>query len=153
MRIREVKPEDREKWIEIVDKADGKNEKWAVQKFESYVFSKKKKKLLIVEDKGNVIGFSGVKGEDIEENVEPRLNNEYMVVNWIAVLPEYRNKGIGSKILSKCWSYVKKWKKKGMWLGCRDSVVSFYEKNGFRKEGTYVNDKGRKENVMVRERQ
>ncbi len=104
-----------------------------------------------MEKKNLIIGFSGVKGEDLEENVSETLNKDYALITWIALIPEYRKKGFGSKILKECEKYALRWKKKGIWLGCKDEVISFYEKNGYKPKGIFINEKGKAENLMVKE--
>src|SRR3989344_5548794 len=134
MKIREIKKEDRQKWIKLVQLTDNRNKEWAEQKLDSYLDSKKKKRLLIV-----------------EENVSEILNKEYVLITWIALIPKYRKKGLGSQILKECEKYARKWEKKGIWLGCKEKVIHFYEKNGYHKEGTFINDDGREEYLMLRE--
>ena len=151
MKIREIKKEDRQKWIKLVQLTDNRNKEWAEQKLDSYLDSKKKKRLLIVEENGKLIGFVGIKGEDVEENVSEILNKEYVLITWIALIPKYRKKGLGSQILKECEKYARKWKKKGIWLGCKEKIIPFYEKNGYHKEGTFINDDGREEYLMLRE--
>ncbi|MBS3144068.1 GNAT family N-acetyltransferase [Candidatus Woesearchaeota archaeon] len=151
MKIREIKKEDRQKWIKLVQLTDNRNKEWAEQKLDSYLDSKKKKRLLIVEENGKLIGFVGIKGEDVEENVSEILNKEYVLITWIALIPKYRKKGLGSQILKECEKYARKWEKKGIWLGCKEKVIHFYEKNGYHKEGTFINDDGREEYLMLRE--
>lgn len=151
MKIREIKKEDRRKWIKLVQLADNRNKEWAEQKFDSYLDSKKKKRLLIMEENDKLIGFVGIKGEDVEENVSEVLNKEYALITWIALIPEYRKKGLGSEILKECEKYARKWGKKGIWLGCREKIIPFYEKKGYHREGTFINDHGREEYLMLKE--
>jgi ribosomal protein S18 acetylase RimI-like enzyme len=150
MKIRELKRKEIKPWIELVQLADNRDEEWAKQRFDSFVSSRKKKKLLVVEEKSNLIGFVGIKGEGLEENVKPELNKEYMEINWIAIVPKFRNKGFGSKLLIECEKYARKWKKKGIWLGCRDEIIPFYKKYGYKEEGTFINYKNKPENLMVK---
>lgn len=107
--------------------------------------------MIILENNDELIGFVGIKGEDIEEKVPITFNNDYALITWIAILPNYRKDGLGSKLLEECEKYAKKWKKKGIWTGCRDKVISFYVKNGYRKSGTFINENGIEENLMVKE--
>ena len=151
MKIRELKDKDKEHWIKLAELADNRNKDWAEQKFNSYVSSKKKKKLLVAEENGKLIGFTGLKGEDIEENVSATLNKDYALITWIAFIPECRNKGFGSILLKTCEKHAKKWNKKGIWLGCRSQVIPFYEKNGYKRQGNFINENGKEENLMVKE--
>lgn len=151
MKIREMIVKDKENWIKLAKEADNRDKEWAEQKFESYVTTKKKRKLIICENNNQLIGFMGIKGEDIGENVSSKLNNDYILITWIAILSSFRKTGIGSKLLKECEKYVKKWNKKGIWLGCRIKVIPFYERNGYKRNGTFVNEKGKEENLMVKE--
>ena len=107
--------------------------------------------MIFVQNKSVLIGFAAIKGEELGENVSSELNEDYLLLVWIAVLPEYRNKKIGSQLLKECEKYVKKCKKKGIWTGCRTKVIPFYERNGYKHEGTFVNEKGNEENLMRKE--
>ncbi len=149
MRIRELKEKDIPQWIELVNKADNRDKKWAIQRFRRYVGSKKMKKIFVIEKDNELIGFMGIKGQDNEENVNEDLNKNYLLVCWIALLPQYRRRGIGSKLLKYSKKFVKKWKKKGIFLGCNDKKIMFYEKNKFIKTGKFINGKGIKENLMI----
>lgn len=151
IKIREIAISDKKKWIKLAELSDNRNGEWAEQKFDNYLESKKKKRLLVAEESGRLIGFSGIKGEDLEENVLETLNKNYALITWIAFIPEYRKKGLGSKMLKECEKYALKWEKKSIWLGCKDDLISFYEKNGYKTKGTFINDKGKKENLMVKE--
>lgn len=150
MKIRILEERDEEDFVKLVKLADNRTSKWAKEKFKRYVGTKKKKLFLIIEEGGKLVGYAGLKGEDIDENVLSELNEEYALLTWIALLPEYRAKGLGSKLLRGCAKYSKKWKKKGLWTGCRDKVIPFYEKNGFSKKGKFVADSGNEENLMIK---
>ncbi|MDP3027514.1 MAG: GNAT family N-acetyltransferase, partial [Nanoarchaeota archaeon] len=63
---------------------------------------------------------------------------EYASVCWIAVLQEFRMKKIGSRLLKEAERYAKKFGKKGVWLGCREGVIVFYKKNGYKNNGDYL---------------
>ncbi|PIN88468.1 hypothetical protein COU61_04810 [Candidatus Pacearchaeota archaeon CG10_big_fil_rev_8_21_14_0_10_35_13] len=149
MKIRELIKEDRAEWIELVRKADNRDKEWADEKFSRYVGSKKMKKMFVMEDKGKLVGFMAIKGEDNEENVREELNDDFILVCWIALLPEYRGRGIGSKLLKHAVRYLKKWDKKGIFLGCSDNRTNFYVRNGYSHEGKFLNGWGDKENLMI----
>ena len=151
IKIREIAISDKKEWIKLAELSDNRNKEWAEQKFDNYLESKKKKRLLVAEENGKLIGFSGIKGEDLEENVSEILNKDYALVTGIAFIPEYRKKNLGSKMLKECEKYALKWEKKGIWLGCKDNVIPFYEKKGYKSKGTFINEKGKKENLMVKE--
>lgn len=150
MNIRKLRPEEKEPFVELVKDADNRNRQWAEAKFESYVYTRKKKCILVCEDGGKFIGFAGVKGEDIEENVSEEFNTEFALLTWVAVLPSYRKKGFGSLLVRECEKCSQSWGKRGVWLGCRDDALGFYEKNGYKQEGKFINEKGNEENLMVK---
>jgi len=151
MKIRELGSNEKLAWINLVKEGDRRGRIWAEQKFDSYILSKKKKRLLVVVENMKLIGFAGIKGEDLEENVSKELNEKYLLINWIAFVPEFRNKGLGSKLLSECEKYALEWDKKGIWLGCKNGVIPFYKKNGYKMSGNFINDKGKEENLMIKE--
>lgn len=150
MKIRELKNQDKKDFINLVKEADNRDAEWGEQKFKNYVSNKKKKIILVCEENNRLIGFVGLKAQDIGENVESDLNDNYVLITWIVLIPEARGKGIGSELLLECEKYSKKWHKKGIWLGCRDKVIPFYEKNGYKKAGTFINDRGKQENLMLK---
>lgn len=151
MRFRELVENDKEQWIKLAQLANNRDKRWAEQKFKSYVKVKKKKKILVVEEKSRLIGFVGIKGQDIEEKVEDALNKDYLLITWIAIIRDRRKKGLGSRILKECERYALTWKKKGIGLGCNNKIIPFYEKNGYKKVGRFINDAGREENLMIKE--
>lgn len=53
----------------------------------------------------------------------------------LAVLPEYRKRGIGSKLLSHILKKAKEQKRKTITLTCKEMYIPFYEKNGFQNAG------------------
>jgi len=150
MEIIILKEKDKKDWITLASIADNRSQEWAEQKLSSYTDTKKKKVILVCKSGEKFLGFAGLKAEDINENVEKVLNEEYIILTWIALIPEAREKGLGSKLLLECEKYCKKWAKKGIWLGCRDKVIPFYEKNGYKKAGTFLNDRGKQENLMLK---
>src|SRR3989344_6815526 len=89
IKIREIVISDKKKWIKLAELSDNRNREWAEHKFDNYLESKKKKRILVAEESGKLIGFSGIKGEDLEENVLETLNKNYALVTWIAFIPEY----------------------------------------------------------------
>jgi GNAT superfamily N-acetyltransferase len=94
----------------------------------------------------------GIKGADIEEKVSDDLNKKYLLICWIALIPEYRGKGNGSKLLKYAEKYLGNWKKKGIWTGCKNNKLLFYKKNGYVPRGTFQNELGDRENLMVKEK-
>jgi ribosomal protein S18 acetylase RimI-like enzyme len=150
MKIRELNKKDRKQWIPFVKEANDRDKKWAIQKFNRYINTKKKKRMFVIENKGKLIGFMGIKGEDNEEKVSDELNQNYLLICWIAIHPDHRGRGIGSNLLKHSEKHLKRWKKKGIFLGCSNKRIPFYERNGYTKEGTFLNGWGGRENLMIK---
>lgn len=62
-------------------------------------------------------------------------NGKYQTVFGLDVLPQYRNKGIATKLLEEFIHISKGRGKKGIVLTCKDYLVNYYEKFGFKNEG------------------
>lgn len=63
------------------------------------------------------------------------LEKDIYKIGRIAVLKEYRNKGIGRKIVNSAISYIKELKAKKIYIYSQLHAVGFYEKLGFIVEG------------------
>jgi ribosomal protein S18 acetylase RimI-like enzyme len=80
---------------------------------------------------------SGVKGWALLQPSKDRL-----LLNWIIVLKEYREKGIGTKILDYIKKYAKRKKFRGISVNTGSKTFwarKFYEKNNFKKVGSVKN--------------
>lgn len=62
-------------------------------------------------------------------------NGKFQTVFGLDVLPQYRNKGTASELLKSFIELSKKRGKSGMVLTCKDYLVHYYEKFGFKHEG------------------
>lgn len=62
-------------------------------------------------------------------------NGKFQTVFGLDVLPQYRNKGTASELLKSFIDLSKKRGKSGMVLTCKDYLVHYYEKFGFKHEG------------------
>lgn len=139
MKIREIVLEDKENVIDLMRKADNRKREEATRKFNNCLFTKKNRKILVAEEGNELVGYIVIKEESDKKEISQFLDlNETICVNWIAVLSEKRNKKVGSKLLKAAERYVLKWRKKGMWLDCREKVVPFYENNGYRNLGKLI---------------
>ena len=63
------------------------------------------------------------------------LEKDIYKIGRIAVLKEYRNKGIGREIVNSAISYIKELKAKKIYIYSQLHAVGFYEKLGFIVEG------------------
>lgn len=60
--------------------------------------------------------------------------NQYLYVDNVLVLKEYRRYGVGSRLLDSAMELAKKMNKLGVWLICQDNNLGacrFYFKNGY----------------------
>lgn len=62
-------------------------------------------------------------------------NGKFQTVFGLDVLPQYRNKGVACELLKSFIELSRKRGKKGMVLTCKDYLVHYYEKFGFKHEG------------------
>ena len=136
IKFRKAKPKDTKELIKIIQLADERTEEVASKKVKKYINSEKGFFLLAIDDK-KIVGYLLFIVGDNDAEVEGIKLGDYSSVDWIAVHPEFRNRKIGSKLLAEVMKYSKKYHKKGLSLGCRDSALEFYKKNGFRNIKTY----------------
>lgn len=151
MKIIEAKEKDINNLINIMMKADNRDKEWSENRTKKFIINKNKDKLiLIAKDKDKLIGYLGIKKyEDNPAREFVNINN-YIWITWIAILPEYRNKGVGSILLNSVGKYIKKFKKIGILLDCREKVISFYNRNEYSTVGKYQ-DKGALRYVMAKQ--
>lgn len=138
MEIRKADSSDRNKLIELMQKADNRTKEWAEGKIKGFVLKDKGRMILVAEDNGHLIGFLGLK--EYEDNPARQFTDltQFAWITWIAVLPEYRNRIWGSKLLKSAEEYVNG--KRGLILDCRQKVVAFYMKNGYNVAGEYLHN-------------
>lgn len=74
--------------------------------------------------------------DDLFKNV-PANNSEggYISVLGLVVAPNYQGQGIAGRLLNYFENLAKNQHRHGVTLTCRESLISFYEKYGYRNEG------------------
>lgn len=149
MKIRKIEEGDKDKLIELMQRADNRSREWAEERTRSYI-DNKKKLILITEDKGNLIGFIGLKKYEDNPARDFIDLTKFAWITWIAVLPEFRDRDIGSELLKFAEKYVEIYNKLGLVLDCRKKVINFYIKNGYSIVRNYVDNKMPRY-VMVKE--
>ena len=105
---------------------------------------------LVAEKDGVVIGFiNGCTTDKPELGDElyhdPKLHKPeggYQTVFGLDVLPEYRRQGIAEKLLNGLINLSKERGKKGMILTCKDHLVHYYSKFGFKHLGVSASAHG-----------
>lgn len=58
-----------------------------------------------------------------------------MQLRGMAVLPEYRSKGVGAQLLEAAEKYARSKEINTLWFNARIKAVAFYERNGYLKKG------------------
>jgi len=113
---------------------------WTIEdwgKWFSRLTEAKNSHLIVAEDNGRLIGIVGCKG------VEHKRAAHVATLVGVGVLPKYRGKGIGRKMLEKMIAWVKnKTKVERLQLTVYAdnlTAIRFYEKLGFVKEGLFKN--------------
>ena len=105
--------------------------------------------LVAIKD-GKVIGF--INGCTTDKPTLPdelyhdvslhNINGKYQTVFGLDVLPDYRRRGVAAKLLNHFINISKKRGKLGMVLTCKDHLISYYEKFGFKHCGVSASSHG-----------
>lgn len=149
MKIRKAEILDRDRLIELMQRADNRTQEWAEEKVRGFVLKGRNKRILVAEDDGNLVGFIGLK--EYEDNPARQFVDltKFAWITWIAVLPEHRNKRIGSDLLRFAELSIDDYNKEGLILDCRQKITPFYIKNGYKFAGEYF-DKEFPRYVMIK---
>ena len=144
MKIRKARKGDEKQFIKLAKKADQRPEYWSKQKFTKFIKGKGNL-FLFAEEKNKLIGYVGLKKKDKDNKIKKIDFDKLACIAWIAVLPDYRKKSIGSRLLKRAENFANNWGEKGLWLDCRSRVLNFYERNGYKIKGYIMKeDKGKK---------
>ena len=97
----------------------------------------------LLEDNDKIIGF--VNGMVTDESIlrdemfeDATLHNEsgqWQMIFGVNTLPEYRRQGCAAKIINKVILDAKAQNRMGVVLTCKDKLLHYYEKFGFKNEG------------------
>jgi len=99
--------------------------------------------LVVRNDENKVIGFicgPAVSARFVEDDMYEKTPDNLLVgghqlVFTIAISPNFRGQGIGSKLLKKLEENAKEDKRESIALTCLKDRITFYEKNGFKNMG------------------
>lgn len=105
---------------------------------------------LVAEKGGKVIGFINGCTTDAPELPDELYHNtdlhkpdgDYQTVFGLDVLPEYRKQGIAEHLLNHLIELSKERGKKGVVLTCKDHLVHYYSKFGFKHLGVSASAHG-----------
>jgi ribosomal protein S18 acetylase RimI-like enzyme len=141
MRIRQVKPNDINDFIETYIKAyeELENYKYRTRKeiknYFKWLYNRDKEGFIVAEENGKSVGFAD--GDTNWTNFE---GEKVLEIHEIFVLPEFRKRGIGSQLLTNLLSYgIKKDRKLAeLWVGKTNyRALNFYKKFGFKEAGEW----------------
>lgn len=98
---------------------------------------------LLEDEDGRLISFvNGMVTDEAELRDEmyadAALHREagaWQMVFGVNTLPEYRGQGLAEQVLRRCIADAREQGRKGCVLTCKDRLVRYYEKFGFRREG------------------
>ncbi|MDR4498331.1 MAG: GNAT family N-acetyltransferase [Candidatus Scalindua sp.] len=94
---------------------------------------------LVADFKGSLIGMinsastntEDLTNEELKDMIGHHNNGKNTVIFSLAVLPEFRGKGISKKLMEKFIEVSKKLKKKKILLLCKSDLIPYYQKFGF----------------------
>lgn len=141
MVIRQVKSDDINDFIEIYISAYEKlkNYKYETKKeiknYFKWLYKRDKDGFILAEENAKPVGFAAGDTNWINFRGENVLE-----IHEIFVLPEFRRRGIGSKLLKELLSYgIKKGKKTAeLWVGKTNyDAIKFYKNFGFEEAGEW----------------
>lgn len=141
--IRNVKAEDLDQVTEVealcfpaAEAATGESFRKRIEAFpESF---------LVAEDEcGRIIGFINgcvtdertIRDEMFEDSGLHREDGMYQSIFGLDVIPEYRRQGVAADLMNHLIQTAKARGKKGMILTCKDRLIRYYEKFGYRSLG------------------
>ena len=98
---------------------------------------------LVAEHEGRVVGQvnSGsthkddISDEEFKQLIGHDPDGSNIVIFSLSVLPEYRSKGIGSRLLADFVDLARDMGKTKVMLLCKENMVGYYERRGFRDIG------------------
>lgn len=155
MIIRKALVDDKDELIKVIKLSDGREEERIIRKVEKCIGAKTCFFIVAIENE-KIVGYLLFEIQDDDKNAEKLIDiNNFASVCWIGVLPEFRNRHFGSGLLEEAIKYAKGFRKQGIWLDCREDVLGFYNKNGYKNMGNYekIDKKGKikPQYVMVKE--
>ena len=141
--IRNVKIEDLDQVTEVealcFPTADAAVEASFRQRIETFPDS-----FFVAEDEnGRIIGFINgcvtdertIRDEMFEDSGLHRPEGLYQSVFGLDVIPEFRRQGVAADLMNRLMQEAKARGKKGMILTCKDRLIHYYEKFGYRNLG------------------
>lgn len=132
MKIKKATNKDIPALIKLMISANKVSEEKAKDRCLRYISKDKNKLILVLHDDNKIIGYVGLKKDDLDKRVKKIDLAKYCHITWIGVNKESRHLGIGSRLLNASEKIAKVWKKEGIWLGCRKRLIPFYKANDYK---------------------
>ncbi len=97
----------------------------------------------LLEDNGKLIAFvngmvtdePAIRDEMFENAELHNKNGAWQSIFGVNTIPEYRRKGCAARVMERVISDAKAQKRKGCILTCKDELIHYYEKFGFKNLG------------------
>lgn len=105
---------------------------------------------LVCEHRGRIIGqvnSGATSKDDIADEAFKQLighdpEGENIVIFSLSVMPEYRNQGVGSKLLNSFVEQARDLGKSKVMLLCKEELVPYYSRHGFQDDGVSASTHG-----------
>lgn len=84
---------------------------------------------LVAEDGEKLVGYIAAAPQHFDDR-----NSKYIEIENLGIIPEYRSKGIGKKLIEECFTWAKKKGYQKAYLKCyfkNTNALTFYKNNGF----------------------
>ncbi|MDU4660891.1 MAG: GNAT family N-acetyltransferase [Clostridium butyricum] len=109
-----------------------------------------KENFIIAEDNGKIIGFINGCTTDLPKLPDELYHNaqlhkkhgDYQTIFGLNVLPDYRRNGVAAQLMNYFIELSKERGKKGMVLTCKNHLIHYYEKFGFKHQGVSASEHG-----------
>ena len=141
--IRNVKAEDLDQVTEVEALCFPAAEAATEEPFRKRIETFPESFLVAENESGKIIGFINgcvtdertIRDEMFEDSGLHRADGMYQSVFGLDVIPEYRRQGVAADLMNHLIQTAKARGKKGMILTCKDRLIHYYEKFGYRSLG------------------
>lgn len=141
--IRNVKAEDLDQVTEVEALCFPAAEAATGESFRKRIGTFPESFLVAENESGKIIGFINgcvtdertIRDEMFEDSGLHRADGMYQSIFGLDVIPEYRRQGVAADLMNHLIQTAKARGKKGMILTCKDRLIHYYEKFGYRSLG------------------
>lgn len=140
--IRQVMPEDLDAVARVeavcFPEAEAASRASFAQRIEAFPES-----FLVAEQEGRIVGFINgcvtdervICDEMFEDAGYHRPDGAYQSIFGLDVVPELRNQGLAARLMRQLIAEAKEKERKGLILTCKDRLIKYYERFGYRNLG------------------